>query len=229
MWTWQFQLDDILTTLSIVAIIGGASYRLLILPILTRISEERMQDNLLFTERMNKLNETLVDLKDEIKLSREQRTKEYAEQLSYRLVLMHLIIGLMILRRNFMSIPPNLINTVKKSYQSVRVANFHPTGVLATRALVFIMLVPILLVVVEYIMMFIQGNVSDDMNKLINVGINIIDHIFIPSVLTALVGFLALWIDKDGDGIPDKLEEPPKLPPLPNVTERSDRNDIDKP
>ena len=111
-----------------------------------------------------------------------------------------------------MNIPPNLINTVKKSYQSVRVANFHPTGVLATRALVFIMLVPILLVVVEYIMVFIQGNISDDMNKLINVGINIIDHIFIPSVLTALVGFLALWIDKDGDGIPDKLEEPQKIP-----------------
>ena len=50
MWTWQFQLDDILTTLSIVAIIGGASYRLLIVPILTRISDERMQDNLIFTE-----------------------------------------------------------------------------------------------------------------------------------------------------------------------------------
>lgn len=49
-------------------------------------------------------------------------------------------------------------------------------------------------------------------SKLISVGINLIDHIFIPSVLTALVGFLALWIDKDGDGIPDKLEEPPKLP-----------------
>ena len=119
-----------------------------------------------------------------------------------------------------MNIPPNLINTVKKSYQSVRVANFHPTGILATRALVFIMLVPILLVVVEYIMVFIQGHVSDDMNKLINVGINIIDHIFIPSVLTALVGFLALWIDKDGNGIPDKLEEQPKLP---NMTERSDK------
>lgn len=79
MWTWQFQLDDILTTLTIVGLIGGASYRLLILPILTKISEERMQDNLLFTERMNKLNETLVELKEEIKLSREQRTKEYAE------------------------------------------------------------------------------------------------------------------------------------------------------
>lgn len=111
-----------------------------------------------------------------------------------------------------MNIPPNLISTVKKSYQSVRVAKFHPTGIFATRALVFIMLVPILLVVTEYIMSFAKGYVTDDMNKLINVGINIIDHIFIPSVLTALVGFLALWIDKDGNGIPDKLEEPPKIP-----------------
>nr|DAW95925.1 MAG TPA: Neurotransmitter-gated ion-channel transmembrane region [Bacteriophage sp.] len=109
-----------------------------------------------------------------------------------------------------MNIPPNLINAVKKSYQSVRVANFHPTGILATRALVFIMLVPILLVVVEYIMVFIQGYVSDDMNKLINVGINIIDHIFIPSVLTAIVGFLGLWIDQNNNGIPDRLEEEDK-------------------
>ena len=105
-----------------------------------------------------------------------------------------------------MNIPPKLINSIKKSYQSVRVANIHPTGVLATRALVLTMLVPILLVVVEYIMAFISGYVSDDANKMISVGINIIDHIFIPSVLTALVGFLALWIDKDGNGIPDKLE-----------------------
>lgn len=111
-----------------------------------------------------------------------------------------------------MNIPPNLINTVKKSYQSVRVANFHPTGILATRALVFVMLVPILLVVTQYIMAFICGYVSDEANKIISVGINIIDHIFIPSVLTALVGFLALWIDKDGNGIPDKLEEQPKMP-----------------
>lgn len=79
MWTWQFQLDDILTTLSIVALIGGASYRLLIVPILTRISDERMQDNLIFTERMNTLNETLLELKEEIKLSRVQRTKAYTE------------------------------------------------------------------------------------------------------------------------------------------------------
>ena len=109
-----------------------------------------------------------------------------------------------------MNIPPNLINTVKKSYQFVRVSNFHPTGIFATRALVFTMLVPILLVVVEYIMAFISGYVSDEINKLINVGINIIDHIFIPSVLTAIVGFLGLWIDRNNNGIPDQLEKEDK-------------------
>lgn len=103
-----------------------------------------------------------------------------------------------------------VINKVKTIYSSIRIANIHPTGVLATRALVLIMLVPILLVVSEYIMSFVRGYVSEDMNKLINVGINIIDHIFIPSVLTALVGFLALWIDKDGNGIPDQLEKEDK-------------------
>lgn len=122
-----------------------------------------------------------------------------------------------------MNIPPNFINRIKRSYNSIKIANIHPTGMWATRALVLTMLVPILLVVAEYVMVFSQGHVSDDMNKLINVGINIIDHIFIPSVLTALVGFLALWIDKDGNGIPDKLEEQPKIPPLQNITERSDK------
>lgn len=109
-----------------------------------------------------------------------------------------------------MNIPPNLINTVKKSYQSVRVTNFHPTGILATRALVFIMIVPILLVITQYVMSFVSGYVSDEANKLINVGLNIIDHIFIPSVLMAVVGFLGLWLDKNNNGIPDKLEEEDK-------------------
>lgn len=79
MWTWKFELADILTTLSIVVLIGGLIYNLFILPILTRIGDERMQDNLLFNERMNTLNETLVELKEEIKLSRVQRTKAYTE------------------------------------------------------------------------------------------------------------------------------------------------------
>lgn len=109
-----------------------------------------------------------------------------------------------------MNMPPKLINTVKKSYQSIRVAKVHHTGVLATRALVLTMLVPILLVITQYIMAFISGYVSDESNKLISVGINIIDHIFIPSVLTAIVGFLGLWIDENGNGIPDQLEKEDK-------------------
>lgn len=109
-----------------------------------------------------------------------------------------------------MNIPPKLINSIKKSYQSVRVANFHPTGIFATRALVFIMLVPILLVITQYIMSFVSGYVSDEANKLINIGLNIIDHIFIPSVLMAVVGFLGLWLDQNNNGIPDKLEEEDK-------------------
>ena len=109
-----------------------------------------------------------------------------------------------------MNIPPKIINSIKKTYQSVRVANIHPTGILATRVLVFIMLVPILLVVTQYVMSFISGYVSDEANKLINVGINIIDHIFIPSVLTAIVGFLGLWVDQNNNGIPDRLEEEDK-------------------
>lgn len=113
-----------------------------------------------------------------------------------------------------MIIPPRLMDSAKKVFQSVRVANIHPTGVLATRALVLVMLVPILLVVTQYVMSFISGYVSDEANKLINVGITIIDHIFIPSVLMALVGFLGLWLDKDGNGIPDKLEEQQKVPSM---------------
>lgn len=109
-----------------------------------------------------------------------------------------------------MSIQQNLIDTAKKTAKNVRIANIHPTGIFATRALVFVMLVPILLVVSEYIMVFIRGYADDMTVKIINTGINIIDHIFIPSVLTVLVGFLALWIDKDGNGIPDQLEKEDK-------------------
>ena len=63
MWTWTFELADILTTLSIVVLIGGVIYNLFILPILTQLGYERMQDTILFNKRMNTLNETLVELK----------------------------------------------------------------------------------------------------------------------------------------------------------------------
>ena len=111
-----------------------------------------------------------------------------------------------------------IMNRLKSAYSAVCVANIHPTGVLATRALVLIMIIPILVVVGLFVIATAYGFVSDDTNKLISVGTNIIYHIFIPSVLTALVGFLALWIDRDGNGIPDKT------PINTVINERSDYN-----
>lgn len=117
-----------------------------------------------------------------------------------------------------------IIQSIKQAFQSVRIVNIRPTGVLATRGLVLIMLVPILLVVVTYVLTFLIGHVSEDKGKLITVGITIIDHIFIPSVLTALVGFLALWIDKDGNGIPDKLENTQNTPIVTTSRKSTKRN-----
>lgn len=99
-----------------------------------------------------------------------------------------------------------IMNRLKSAHSAVRVANIRPTGVLATRILVLVMLIPIWLVITEYVMAFVRGYVSSETNKLIDVGLNIIDHIFIPSVLTAVVGFLGLWLDRNNNGVPDKLE-----------------------
>ena len=73
--------------------------------------------------------------------------------------------------------------------------------------LIGVILIPILLVITQYILVFIKGDVSVESGKIIDVGIKIIDHIFIPSVLTAIVGFLALWLDENHNGVPDKLEK----------------------
>lgn len=79
MWTWQFELNDILTTLSIVGIVAGLGYKVLVIPLLEKLDLQRLQDNLMIQEKMGSLIETLKDLKEEIKLSREQRTKAYTE------------------------------------------------------------------------------------------------------------------------------------------------------
>lgn len=106
-----------------------------------------------------------------------------------------------------------LIAKVKTIYSNIRIANIKPTGVLATRALVALLLVPILVVISAYVMAFATGKVTDDSNRIIDVGIKVIDHIFIPTVLTAIVGFLALWVDKNNNGVPDRLEDNDKKPP----------------
>lgn len=79
MWTWQFELNDILTTLSIVTVVAGLGYKVLVIPLLEKLDLQRLQDNLMIQEKMGSLIETLKDLKEEIKLSREQCTKAYTE------------------------------------------------------------------------------------------------------------------------------------------------------
>lgn len=79
MWTGQFELNDILTTLSIVSVVAGLGYKVLVIPLLEKLDLQRLQDNLMIQEKMGSLIETLKDLKEEIKLSREQRAKAYTE------------------------------------------------------------------------------------------------------------------------------------------------------
>ena len=79
MWTWQFELNDILTTLTIVSIVAGLTYKVLVLPLLEKRDLQHLQDTLIFQEKMGVLTETLNDLKNEIKLSREERIKAYTE------------------------------------------------------------------------------------------------------------------------------------------------------
>lgn len=124
-----------------------------------------------------------------------------------------------------MNIPQNLINTVKKSYQSVRVAKVHPTLVWGARILILIMLTPIILAIMAYAISFYLGEISSANDKIITMGAFLIDHMFgAPGVIVSLTGLLWLSVDRDNNGIPDKLEEQPKIQPLSNITERSDYN-----
>lgn len=103
-----------------------------------------------------------------------------------------------------------LVNRIKAIYSNIRIANIKPTGVLATRALIGVLLIPIIVVIMAYVMAFTTGKVTDDSGRIIDTGIKIVDHIFIPTVLTAIVGFLSLWVDRNDNGIPDKLENEDK-------------------
>lgn len=124
-----------------------------------------------------------------------------------------------------MNMPPKLINSLKKSYQSVRVAKVHPTLVWGARILILIMLTPIILATMAYAISFYLGEISSANDKIITMGAFLIDHMFgAPGVIVSLTGLLWLSVDRDKNGIPDKLEEQPKIQPLSNITERSDYN-----
>lgn len=125
-----------------------------------------------------------------------------------------------------MNLPQNLINSVRKIYTSVRVAKVHPTLVWGARILILIMLTPIILATMAYAISFYLGEISSANDKIITMGAFLIDHMFgAPGVIASLTGLIWLSVDRNGDGIPDKLEEQPKITLSPNVTERSDKNE----
>lgn len=114
-----------------------------------------------------------------------------------------------------------VINSLKKAFQSARIARISPTGIIVTRFIVSIMITPIILLSITYLLSFLQGYVSEEHGRLITIGSGIVDHVFTPPVLVAFSGFLALFVDRNRNGIPDRLEEPQR-PQLPTANERGE-------
>lgn len=118
-----------------------------------------------------------------------------------------------------------IMNQLKSAYSAVRVANIHPTLVWGARILILIMLTPIILATMTYAISFYLGEISSTNDKIITMGAFLIDHMFgAPGVIVSLTGLLWLSVDRDNNGIPDKLEEPPKTPINTVINERSDYN-----
>ena len=54
MWTWSFELADVLTTLTIISTLGGMVYYLVIRPFLQRLEEDRNGSRLVSRKRRKK-------------------------------------------------------------------------------------------------------------------------------------------------------------------------------
>ena len=76
MWTWSSELADVLTTLTIISTLGGMAYYLIVRPFLQRLEEDRINDRTFFSSKYDTLIETLRELKEEIKLSRQDRIQQ---------------------------------------------------------------------------------------------------------------------------------------------------------
>ena len=117
-----------------------------------------------------------------------------------------------------------ILNVLRNALSSVRSVRVKPTGIVMMRGLVCLMLIPLLIVIITYILTFVQGYVDEAKNGIIKVGESIIDHTYVVPVLTVLVGLSGLTLDKDGDGIPDKLEESSSFNPLKDERSKNEGN-----
>lgn len=76
MWTWSFTIESVGTVVGIVSTICGAIYCFGISPMLENIKKDRENDIKFITTKYDTLIETLKELKEEIRLSRQDRIQQ---------------------------------------------------------------------------------------------------------------------------------------------------------
>lgn len=76
MWTWSFTIESVAAVVGIVSSICGAIYYFGISPILENIKKDRENDIKFITAKYDTLIETLKELKEEIRLSRQDRIQQ---------------------------------------------------------------------------------------------------------------------------------------------------------
>lgn len=76
MWTWSFTIESVGAVVGIVGSICGAIYYCGISPMLTNIKKDRENDIKFITAKYDTLIETLKELKEEIRLSRQDRIQQ---------------------------------------------------------------------------------------------------------------------------------------------------------
>ena len=76
MWTWSFTVESVAAIVGIVSTICGAIYYCGISPMLTNIKKDRENDIKFITAKYDTLIETLKELKEEIRLSRQDRIQQ---------------------------------------------------------------------------------------------------------------------------------------------------------
>lgn len=76
MWTWSFTVESVAAVVGIVSSICGAIYYCGISPMLKNIKKDRENDIKFITTKYDTLIETLKELKEEIRLSRQDRIQQ---------------------------------------------------------------------------------------------------------------------------------------------------------
>lgn len=76
MWTWSFTIESVGAVVGIVGTICGGIYYYGISPMLENIKKDRENDIKFITAKYDTLIETLKELKEEIRLSRQDRIQQ---------------------------------------------------------------------------------------------------------------------------------------------------------